>query len=103
VDLAIERFEAFLSRILEAMQSIADRHGMTCEVDDRPGSSSRYIDIWSVGEDGCQGEKVAQARVSNHKQSFGGPDWSFEWDDSEESIGRGLKQIEAVVVKWKNL
>lgn len=103
IDLAIERFENFLVRIADAMGTIANRHGMTCELDDRRGSSSRYVDIWSVDEDGCQGEKVAQARVSNHKQAFGGPDWSFEWDDSDESIERGLKQIESIVVKWKTL
>jgi len=103
IDLAIERLDSFLCRIVEAMKAIADRQGMLCELDGRLGSTSRYVDICAIDEDGFAGERVAQARVSNHKQSFGGPDWSFEWDDSDESIERGLKQIESIVVKWKTL
>lgn len=93
-------YREFCSRILRELRAIADRHGLIVSGDDERRGLSMYVRIFTRDEDGCTGERVAEARISDHRQARGGPDWSFEISDDEASIARGLAEIERLCREW---
>lgn len=93
---ACEKYDAFVVRIAAEIKSIADSRGFICDGEDER-AGSRYMGIYTVDEDGCRDEKVASVRISDHGQRYGGPDWSFEDTDTEESIARGIATVRKIV------
>lgn len=93
---ACEQYDAFVARIAAEIKAIAASRGFVCDGEDER-AGSRYMGIWTVEDDGCRDERVAAVRISNHRQAHGGPDWSFEVSDSEESISRGFAEIRRIV------
>ena len=71
--------------IVDRIREIATRHGLAVA---RSGGSmgSRYYDVHNDADS-------FSVRISNHRQAHAGPIWSFDSDDSAESIQRGFDEI----------
>ena len=96
---ACEEFDRFVARIAGEVKRMAAERGYIADGEDER-AGSRYIGVWTVDDDGCRDERVAAVRVSNHGQRYGGPDWSFETTDSDESIARGLAAIQKIIATF---
>jgi len=82
--------ENFKNSVYQALSTISQKYGM--KVTKNYDAQSAYFDIWYSTED--HEESVCEVRVSNHKQAYSGPIWSFEPQDSLKEILWGLNTIE---------
>lgn len=93
------RFNAWKKAMGKEVQALAEKYGFKSKTeDDRSGSS--YLDIYAVDENGDHDDDVYQVRLSDHKQKYGGPGWSFRVDESTEQWKRGFADIEKELKDW---
>ena len=90
-------WEKYLASIERAVRDIARKHRCTVDLT-YESFKSAYFDVeyeLETPDDYFSGS--IQVRVSNHKQRYGGPVWSFEPDDDRRDVERGLRAVDEAV------
>lgn len=84
--------EAYKQAIISVIERLAKKHGwlVGCQYD----GISTYIDCDKESEDGTEMVDSFQVRISNHKQAYAGPVWSFQPDHSGKMVRLGFEEIE---------
>ena len=84
-------FRPFKEKVKDTVEELAKAHGLEFSGDERAGSS--YMTISTPDDADGYVAHSFELRVSDHKQKYGGPEWSFDTSDDAKTHARGLKRV----------